>query len=72
MKAILEFTLPEDQNEFETCSNAKHVLIALWDFRQDMRQWLKHGHEFKNADDALEKINDAFYEHFNELKIDLN
>jgi hypothetical protein len=45
---------------------------ALWEFKQQLREWLKHGHTFKNTDDALESINKKFYEILDDENVDLN
>lgn len=43
MKAILEFTLPEEQEEYETAANAHYYRAALQEIRQYLRNLVKHG-----------------------------
>ena len=42
MKAILEFNLPEDQNEYQMANDASNMFIALWDMSQWLRKQTKH------------------------------
>jgi hypothetical protein len=37
MKAIIEFELPEDQEEYEKANNANKMYMALWDIKQLFR-----------------------------------
>ena len=42
MKAILEFNLPEDQNEYQMANDASNMFNALWDMNQWLRKQNKH------------------------------
>ncbi len=55
-KAILEFQLPEENNEFKLAQRGSDYWTALWDIDQDLRGWLKHGHEFKSAGELMEHL----------------
>jgi hypothetical protein len=72
MKATLEFTLPEDQNDYEIAIQAQRVQAFLYDFSQQLRSWYKYHHDFKDADDALSQIRDEFYKLSNEHSINLD
>jgi hypothetical protein len=72
MKSILEFNLPEDQREYEIATQAPKVQSFLWDFSQQLRSWRKYHHDFKDADDALDKIRDEFYRLLNEHNINID
>jgi len=72
MKATLEFTLPEDQNDYEVAIQAQRVQAFLYDFSQQLRSWYKYHHDFKDADDALSQIRDEFYKLSNENSIYLD
>jgi hypothetical protein len=37
MKAIIEFKLPKDQEEYEMANNASKMYTALWDIKQLFR-----------------------------------
>jgi len=55
MKAILEFDLPEEQEDFENTIVASKVFLALWEYDQWLRNQYKHGdHEW--AYEAREKF----------------
>jgi hypothetical protein len=70
MKAILEFDLPEEQLEFETANNAQNMKGLVWDFGEQLRGWDKHGHNFKTADDAVDKIRAYFIQCINDYNLD--
>ena len=72
MKAILEFNLPEDQREYEVVTQATKMQSFLWDFSQQLRAWQKYHHDFKDADDALDKIREEFYRLVNDHQINLD
>lgn len=72
MKAILQFNLPEDQNEYEVVIQAPKVQSFLWDFSQQLRAWQKYNHDFKSADDALDQIREEFYRLINEHNINID
>ena len=72
MKAILEFNLPDDHNEYQVATQAPKVQSFLWDFSQQLRSWYKYHHDFKNADDALDKIREEFYRLLNHHNIDID
>jgi hypothetical protein len=42
MKAIIEFQLPKDQQEYEMANNASKMYTALWDIKQLFRSTLKY------------------------------
>ena len=42
MKAILEFNLPEDQEEYDMINNASKMYLSLWDIKQMLRSKLKY------------------------------
>ena len=54
MKAIIEFELPEDQNEYEKANNANKMYMALWDIKQLLRSKLKYNSDGLN-DEQLEQ-----------------
>ena len=72
MKAILQFDLPEDQHDYEIAVQAPKIQSFIWDFSQQLRAWQKYHHDFKNADDALDKIREEFYRLINEHNINID
>jgi hypothetical protein len=43
MKAILEFNLPEDREDFETANNASKYISTLSDIKNMIRGFVKYG-----------------------------
>jgi hypothetical protein len=72
MKAVFEFNLPDDQHEYEVMNQASKVQSFLWDFSQQLRSWYKYHHDFKDADDTLNKIRDEFYRLLNEHQVNID
>jgi hypothetical protein len=54
MKAIIEFELPEDQEEYEMANNASKMYMALCDIRHLLRFKLKYNSDGLN-DEQLEQ-----------------
>ena len=44
----------------------------VWDFSQQLRSWDKYHHDFKDADDALDKIREEFYRILNEHNVNID
>jgi hypothetical protein len=44
MKAILEFNLPDDEDEFRIAINGRCHFGAAWDAYQTLRRWTKYDH----------------------------
>lgn len=42
MEAILKFTLPDEETEFRTASNATRTMAELSDLDNDLRSYLKY------------------------------
>ena len=74
MKAIIEFELPEDIEEYQMANNASKMYTALWDIRQLFRSTLKYNKTGLN-DEQLEQWEAMRGEFFdilenNDLKLD--
>jgi hypothetical protein len=74
MKAIIEFKLPEDIEEYEMANNASKMYMALWDIKQLFRSKLKYNSDGLN-DEQLEQWEAMRGEFFdildnNDLKLD--
>jgi hypothetical protein len=62
MKAILEFNLPEDSEEFNVASKSMEWAILAWDIDQMIRSLLKyHPDEYKTGEQALEHVREEIY-----------
>lgn len=71
MKAILEFDLPEDRTEFNLQSHGTDWALVVWDLDQELRKYLKYGHEFKTAAEALERTRAMLREFVDEHGVNL-
>ena len=65
MKAILEFNLPEDQRLFEMANQAPDMVAAIGHFEDKLRSYIKYGHEFKSANEALESVRALLHDEIN-------
>ena len=63
MKAIIEFELPEDQEEYEMVNNASKMYLSLWDIKQMLRSKLKYNPDGLNSEqlEQWEIMQDEFY-----------
>ena len=66
MKAILEFELPRDKENFDASAKGMDWAIVAWDLDQLLRKMLKYGDEYKDINTALQQVRDAL----NEMLID--
>ena len=66
MKAILEFNLPEDNQEFELHTKASKMYCTLW----ELDQWLRS--EIKYKDKELDEVRDKLRELMNDNRIDFD
>jgi len=69
MKATLEFQLPEESREHLLASQAAEMSYAMAELKHKLHGWLKHGHEFKTADEAIAAAKKLAYELFDGFDI---
>ncbi len=64
MKAILEFNLPDDQQDFELASNAMKFWSVLYELDQELRSKTKYAPDDLPQDkyDAYQEVRDVLYE----------
>jgi len=62
MKAILEFELPEDKENFDASAKGMDWAIVAWDLDQLLRKKLKYGNLLPNTTAELEEIRDTLNE----------
>ena len=72
MQAILKFNLPEDRDEYTASSHGMNYALTCWDIDQKLREWLKYGHQFESADEALERVREVFHEIMDDHNIHLD
>ena len=68
MKAILEFELPEDKEEFDAASKGMDWAILAWDIDQYIRNRLKYQSEKLDTSSAKEEL-ELLRESLNEMLI---
>lgn len=56
MKATLEFSLPDETQEHRDALDGTNWRLACDQVCEQIRQWLKYGHQFKTPDEALEAV----------------
>lgn len=71
MKAILQFDLPNENYEYRQAVNAGEWRSVCWDLDVKLRAWLKYGHQFDSADQALETVRRLLNESVQEAGLDL-
>jgi hypothetical protein len=62
MKAILEFELPEDQDELNLLLSSRTMASAIFDVDNRMRSELKYGITFSSIEEVCEWIREALTE----------
>lgn len=63
MKAILEFSLPEDQSDFDLAVNGAKAQSALWEMDQYLRNELKYSDDRSFEDlKLLQELRDQLRE----------
>jgi hypothetical protein len=62
MKAILEFELPEDQDELNLLLSSRTMASAIFDVDNRMRSELKYGITFSSIEDVCEWVREALTE----------
>lgn len=58
----ITYNLPEEENELKLAQRGRDYFCVIHRTLQEIRSYLKYGHEFKTADDALEKIREILLE----------
>ena len=66
MKATLEFSLPDDQAEYDMVINASKFYNIIWDMKQELRSKVKHSElseeQYKAYDSMQEFFNNLIYQ----------
>ena len=73
MKAIIEFTLPEEQVEFDCAVDGVKWMSAMWDLDQYLRKKIKYESEGMSEDTfkTIEECRERLYEILNEEELKL-
>ena len=65
MRAILEFNLPEEQEEFELARNGSKLSCAISDFQDWLRAQIKHGNYDDEQMAVFERVREKFFDALN-------
>jgi len=66
MKAVLEFNLPEDGDDFRHAVNGEQYFIALHNIREDVRQIWKYNSLPEEQFDLVDRIYQMINQRINE------
>ena len=74
MKAVLEFDLPEDKQEFTLAINGLNFWHVLWDLDQSLRAKTKYAPDNLPQDkyDAYQEVRDELYELMSNHNVNLD
>jgi len=72
MKAIIEFSLPEEQYEHKAALQGSSLRVVISTIDHTLRGYLKHGHQFKSADEAIENIRKQLHNELIDFNINLH
>ena len=74
MKAILEFNLPDDQQDFDLAVNAMKFWNVLYELDQELRSKTKYAPDDLPQDkyDAYQEVRDLLYELMSDNSISLD
>lgn len=61
MKAVLEFTLPDERHEHTLAVRAPDIWLAWCDLARELRSLDKYGHQYTDADEAVHCIRGMLY-----------
>ena len=59
---VIKFNLPKEEQDFKLAQRGKDYFCVIFKTLQEIRSYLKYGHQFKDADEALEKIRETLSE----------
>ena len=68
-KAILEFNLPEDGDDFELAVKGGEFMLTLWDLDQWLRNELKHGSLSDEKYESYDKVRTMLHDLMADYKV---
>lgn len=71
MKAILKFSLPEEQEDFDLAVHGSKWMSACWDIDQHLRNKLKYEQLSEDTYKALEETREKFREILTDYNLEL-
>lgn len=73
MKVILEFTLPDENFDYNHAINGEKYLLAIQCFDNYIRAELKYNDELTEQEaKILDKLRNKLYEHFNDYGVTIH
>lgn len=69
-KATLTFNLPEENAEYRQAVYGGEWKSVVYEVDMLMRNALKHGHQYKTADEALQAVRDHLWNECKEYNLD--
>lgn len=74
MKAILEFNLPDDEQEYNLANNALNFWRVLWELDQELRTKTKYASDElpKDKYDAYQEIREILHEFMSDNNVSLD
>lgn len=69
-RATLTFKLPEETSEHQTAVHALDWKLVVYEVDMYLRNKLKHGHDLKTADQALEAVRDYLWSECKDRNLD--
>lgn len=60
-RAILVYRLPQERNEYTAAVHGLDWALTVCDVDEVLRKYLKYGHTFQTADEALESVRDELW-----------
>ena len=68
---VMKFTLPQDREWFEASYHGLDWRSVVEEVDEQLRSWLKYGHNFDTVDDALEELRSYLHGLMSDFGIDL-
>lgn len=62
MKAVIEFNLPEQRQEFNLYMISDQMASVIVNLDTEMRNLVKYGHNFKTVDELADHVRDQLME----------
>ena len=59
---VIKFNLPQEEQDLKLAQRGRDYYCIIFDVLQEIRSYLKYGHEFKTVEEALEKIRESLCE----------
>jgi len=72
MITTLQFNCPEEQIELQTAIDAGKWKSVATELDEQLRQWVKYGHQFKHPTEALENTRMRLFDLLQENNLELH